>query len=204
MTDVKDTTDTQKQATDKDLLDALKSEALELGVKFHPATGLAKLQQLVMDHKAIEQVSDDSTKTPEKKKKEKDSYDSLNEEAKKRINIENKRREATKLIRVAISCMDSNKSQWDGDIYKAGNSIIPSIKMFIPYQSESWHLPKIMIDFLGSKKTQIINTQVDDRGRETIHKTQIPMFNIVELPALTEKEIETLKQAQLKKGLIDN
>lgn len=43
------------------------------------------------------------------------------------------RKEALKLIRVSINCLNPNKNDWQGEIISAGNKAIGTTKKFIPF-----------------------------------------------------------------------
>lgn len=102
------------------------------------------------------------------------------------------------LRRVMIQCMDPAKREWPGEIISVGSAKLGTFKKFIPFNQKPYHIPQIIYDFLKERKCTIFNTEMAGPGmRQKVRKAaQINAFNIVDLPPLTEDELEELRKQQ--------
>ena len=118
--------------------------------------------------------------------------------AKKTINKQENSvmRRAMKLIRVRISCNDTNKRNYKGEIFTVQNSVIPSIKKFVPFNVPT-HVPQIMYDMIKERQLQIFYEERSSTGRKIKKSRLIPEYNVDVLPPLTAKELDAIKQRQL-------
>jgi hypothetical protein len=100
-------------------------------------------------------------------------------------------KEATKLRRVIVTCMDMAKLEGnrEGEYVMASNSIVPMIRKMVPY-GQITHLEQILINVLEERKFQ---QRFGKGGQET---RQVKEFRIEYLPDLTVKEMEDLKKLQ--------
>lgn len=105
-------------------------------------------------------------------------------------------RRAMKLVRVRISCNDTNKRNFKGEIFTVQNSKIPYIKKFVPFNSPT-HIPQIMYDMLKERLLQIFYEEKSPTGRKVKKSRLIPEYNIEVLPPLTAKELNAIRQKQL-------
>lgn len=112
---------------------------------------------------------------------------------------------ATQLIRCQITCMNPHKRDWQGEIITAGNTVIGTVKKFVPYNCEaanSYHIPRILVSAMRDRKylqTRSIKTTSGAR-QESFY---VPEFVIVELPPLTKAELEQLaadQRSRMNKG----
>lgn len=175
--------------TEQEQLQALKNKADMLGLTYHPSIGLEKLQEKIKA-KMEEQPSED----PVDAGKVENSGES---------DAVVQAREAGRLIRVIVNTRDKNKQDWPGEIVSAGNSKVGFFKKYIPYGTE-WHVPKIILNTLRSKKTQIFNTVIDSKGNKTKVPKLIGAYTIEELEPLTPKELQDLAKAQQGSGRIED
>lgn len=159
-------------------LDDLKAYAKELNVSFHPSIGREKLLEkiAIAEEEAKEQ---ESSAPPEKK---------VNDEQKKRIQ---KRRDANRLVRVQITCMNPNKKAWEGEIFTVANSVVGTFRKYIPF-NVPWHVPNIIYKQLLNRKCQVFHTP----RKGPVTSKLINEFSVQELPPLTEQELKELAQRQ--------
>lgn len=117
------------------------------------------------------------------------------------------KREALKLIRVRITCMNPAKKEWEGEIFTVGNATIGTVKKFIPFNAEEgWHIPSIMLEMLRERKCQIFVTKKTagpKAGAVSVREGKlIREFAIEVLPPLTDAEMADLAQRQAMSGAI--
>lgn len=181
MSDENQTQDAELQAAE---LDNLKARADKLGVTYHPSIGAPKLREKIRERQA--ELDDGSGEQAAEQPAEAESGNA------RRLRI---RRHAEELVRVVITCMNPNKRDWESEIFCAGNAITGTHKKVVPFDTE-WHVPRIILNMIKQRKTQVFVTRKDERGRSIKEGKLVPEFNVVELPALTEKELHELKQQQ--------
>jgi hypothetical protein len=107
------------------------------------------------------------------------------------------RKEAMRLIRIKITCMNPNKKDWPGEIIDTGNSIVGSIKKYVPFNTnEPYHVPYMIYTALVNRQFQSHYRVKDERGME-INKTRlVDEFAISVLEPLTAEELQELKTKQ--------
>lgn len=108
--------------------------------------------------------------------------------------------EANKLIRVRLTCMNPSKKDWDGEIITVGNSVIPTIRKYVPFNVESYHLPSILLDVLKDRMYQTFVT-VGSGNSERKEAKLMNEFAIQILPDLTQDELDDLAQTQAARGI---
>lgn len=106
------------------------------------------------------------------------------------------RREATKLVRVHISCMDPAKTKYKGELICVSNRNIGTIQRFVPFNRD-WHIEQVLLDALLDKNYMVFDEEKTPRAGITVKTPRnVPAFNIRILPALTEAELKDLAQRQ--------
>ena len=174
-----------------DELTTLKERAQMLGVSFHPSIGLEKLRE-----KVNAAVAGDAEPAPEKPQ---DAAEETEGQRKKRL-----KEEALKLVRVRVTCMNPAKSEWSGEILTAGNSVIGSVKKYVPFNADDgWHIPHVLYEFMRDRMCQVfINTKTKN-GVTVRQGKLIREFAIEVLPDLTQEELHDLAQRQAMSKSID-
>lgn len=169
-----DTTDTQSE------LDALKARAEMLGVKFHPSISLEKLREKV--NAAIESApEEESAAAP----------------AARTLDKAKLLADATKLVRIRLTCMNPAKKDYEGEIFSVGNALVGTIRKYIPFNAEDgWHVPHMMYEALRDRECQIFTTRRDDKGNSVPSSKMIKEFAIEVLPPLTKEELAELARRQ--------
>ena len=173
-------------------LDALKARAETMGLKFHPSISLEKLRERVeaaLNGKAP--AEDDEATEDDTEGKEAAPVKLTPQQMQRKMYDE-----CMRLVRVNITCMNPNKREYEGDIFATGNSLIGTVKKFIPFNTvDGYHVPKILLDVIREKKCQIFVT-VKRRGVEMREPKLINEFAIAELPPLTPEELNELARRQ--------
>lgn len=179
----------------QDELEALKARANLLGVKFHPSISLEKLREKVNAAVTSEgdAASEEETNAPEEPKQETIG------EKRKRLKAE-----ALKLVRIRLTCLNPAKKEWEGEIITVGNSLIGSVKKFIPFNADDgWHVPHVIYQQLKERQCQIFYTATDARGNKVRKGKLIKEFAIEVLPPLTKEELDELARRQAMAKAID-
>lgn len=165
-------------------LEQLKARAERLGVGYHPSISARKLSEKLSAHLAT--LEDDEAEPVPSPLKETAG------QTRKRL-IE----EQTRLVRVRVSCMNPFKKDWDGEIFTTGNSLVGTIKKFVPFDNdEGWHIPQIMLNLLQERECQLFVTQRTKNGVPINQSKMVKEFSIELLPPLSMDEMKDLAQQQ--------
>ena len=170
-------------------LENLKSRAEKLGVKFHPSISAEKLREKI---KAAQTEGEGSVGEQSEGK----SAAGTKEEspAAKKLRL---KREALKLVRVRITCMNPAKKEWEGEIITVANNAVGTVKRYVPFNTEDgWHVEHILLEQLRERQCQIFVTEKDSRGNKVRKGKLIREFAIEVLDPLTEEELRDLAQRQ--------
>ncbi|MBZ6397058.1 MULTISPECIES: hypothetical protein [Pantoea] len=171
-------------------LEALKRKADTLGVTYSPNIGVETLRA------RINEKLEGSDETAEAVAAEPVAAPSLNKAQRHR----QLRKDATKMVRCRITCMNPSKQDVPGEIIAVSNSVIGVIKHFVPFgevTDNGWHIPQIIYDEIKERKCTIMRKKRDSKGSLDTHEpVQIREFAIEVLPALTETELKELAQRQ--------
>jgi hypothetical protein len=116
-----------------------------------------------------------------------------------------KRKDASRLVRIHVACMNPAKTEWPGEIFTCSNSVVGSFKKFIPFDNEvGWHVPQIILNMVQERKCQIWMGAKNARGNKIKVSKMIKEFNVDILPPLTYTELMALKQRQALANSIDD
>ena len=200
---------TENQATGSEL-DKLKSQAKELGLQFHPNMGQEKLQKKVdqaieaqvgtvsvepaREILTVSEITELQQLRAEKTAREATIAATPSETTNQRTARMIK--DARKLVRIVVTCMNPNKRDWEGEMYTVSNSIVSESK-FVPFNNEEgWHVPQILLDHMQDRECQIFYTKKNSRGDKTKHGKLIKELGIRILPPLSLQELDELAQRQ--------
>ena len=188
--------DTQEdEVVVQDELDALKARANLLGVKFHPSISLEKLREKV--NAAV--TSDGAATSEEEAKDPAEPKQETIGEKRKRLKTE-----ALKLVRIRLTCLNPAKKEWEGEIITVGNSLIGTVKKFVPFNADDgWHVPHVIYQQLQERQCQVFYTATDARGNKVRKGKLIKEFAIEVLPPLTKEELDELARRQAMAKAID-
>ena len=178
-------------------LEKLKEQANELGITFHPNIKEEALQ-VKIDRKLEEQgVEPDQDFSHIWRKIDPVPRPELSERQKKMKAI----KDANRLVRVTINCQNPHKRGYKGQIFQAGNALVPTVKKYVPFNTP-WLVPHILVEQIEQYKCQDFRTERDELGREYTEGFEIKEFAVAYLPELTEQEFEDLKKKQAVAGNI--
>ena len=170
-----------KQPTE---LDLLKKRADTLGITYSPNIGLDTLKRKI-----------NSMLQAEEEKQEADSVAAIRLKEKNAL-----RNKAKELVRVIVVCNNPNKRNHNGEIFAASNSLVGTIKKFVPFSNENgWYVPRILLNVIEERKCQILVPSKDGKGRKTTKAKLIKEFTVTKLPSLTDDELATLAKNQKAK-----
>ena len=182
------------EVTVQDELTTLKDRANLLGLTYHPSISAGKLREKIA--KAMEEGPAEQEDAPKK------TPEAVEETvAQKRVRM---KQNALALKRIRLTCMNPAKAEWDGEIFVAGNSLIGSIKKFVPFNADDgWHVPNIILQMLRERQCQIFVSAKDARGNNVRKGKMIKEFAIEELDPLTPEELAELARRQAMAKSID-
>lgn len=167
--------DTQVPA--KSELDTLKERADKVGLKYHHNIGVDKLREQLNAKLNSEPTSEETSGKLSR--------------AQRATKL---RKEATKLVRVRITCMNPNKSEWSGEFFCVSNSYIGTVKKFVPFGVE-YHVPEILLTMIESRQfQQFYNEKI--KGRNVRKGKLVKEFGVERLKPLTEQELKELARRQ--------
>lgn len=185
----------QDQDLVQDELSTLKARADRLGVSYHPSIGLEKLR----DKLAVAIAGSEPTDT----KPDTAPVTVVAEtEGQKRKRL---KAEASKLVRIRLTCMNPAKKDWPGEIFTVGNAGVGTFRKFVPFTGadEGWHVPHIMYEQLVARQCQVFTTVKSKNGVSVRQGKLIKEFAIEVLPPLTKDELHDLAQRQAMSGGVD-
>lgn len=114
--------------------------------------------------------------------------------------------EQLKLVRIRLTCMNPAKKAWRGEIFTVANSVLGTVKKFVPYDARfyqnGYHVPYCIYRMLKNKTYLNITTR-DENGKTIVQTSYVPEFGIEVLPSLTPDELEELARAQQAGNRID-
>lgn len=174
----------QTEVVQQDELATLKARADLLGLSYHPSIGVEKLRE-----KLLAALEPEDTKGEDTGK-----GTAVETEAQKRLRLQ---AEATKLVRIRVTCMNPAKKEWEGEILTVGNANVGTLKKYIPFNAdEGWHVPTIMYEALKERQCQVFVSTKTKNGVTMRQGKLIKEFAIEVLPPLTEEELKDLAQRQ--------
>lgn len=172
-----------------DELTTLKERADLLGITYHPSIGVEKLREKINAH--LEGTKEAEAAPVVVEEEQAPAGETL---AQRNVRL---RKNAAKLIRVNVTCMNPAKKEWEGEIFTAGNSIVGTYKKYVPFNTEDgWHVPQIILNQILQRKCQVFYSAKDDRGNKIRKGKQIKEFAVDILPPLTPEELKDLAQRQ--------
>jgi len=204
-----DTTEDNGAALAQDELATLKARADMLGVTYHPKIGLETLREKInaavtaegIPKEVAAPVASASVAAAPSLAAPVAAVETENQ-MKRRL-----KNDATRLVRIRLSCMNPAKKEWQGEVFTVGNSVVGSITKFVPFEAEDgYHVPHILYETLVARQCQVfVNVKQEVAGRiVTVRKGKlIREFAIEVLPQLTEGELKDLAARQAATHAID-
>lgn len=185
-----------------DELTELKKRADLLGIEYHPKISVDKLRARIKaqleDTAYVDVPDDDEVIAATSAKRVLKFKPETQAEIADRL-----RKEAQRLVRVRITCMNPNKKDWDGDVFTVSNSVVGTLRKYVPFNAEDgWHIPTMMLDFLRDK--QFVQHYVEKKNGQEINRHKlVKEFAIEVLDPLTQEELKELAQRQAMARNVD-
>lgn len=194
-----------------DELTMLKQRATLMGIKFSNNIGVESLKARIQeqlngeakDQESDEEVQDEdapvveTSPIPEPTKKE--------TQAEFRARL---RKDAKKLVRIRITCLDPKKANLPGEILTVANEYIGTVRRYVPYgekTDQGWHVEQVLFDFLkGRKFLQIKQIKGQNGKPDTQTWEWVREFAIEVLDPLTPAELAKLRATQAAAGGIED
>jgi len=207
-----DTNNTENTNSDlPDELTLLKQRADQLGIPYHHKNGVETLKELINQKLNPESVNKETEITADEPQV---VTQTLTQEAVNNLNkpkIETQvqkntamRKEASRLVRIRVTCMNPNKKEHEGEIFTCGNSIVGTFKKYVPFNNEAgWHVPHIIYQMMVERQCQIFYTVKGPRGNKIRKGKLIREFAIEVLDDLSPVEIKELAEQQALAHNID-
>lgn len=181
----------------QDELATLKQRADLLDISYHPSIGVEKLRDKLTAataEKAPEEPPEPVVPTGHLAGAKETEH-----EFRQRM-----KREALRLVRIRLTCMNPAKKDWDGEIFTFGNTLIGSVSKYVPFNVEDgWHVPHMLYEFLVERQCQIFVTGKTVNGVTVRQGKMIKEFAIQVLPDLTKAELEELARRQAMAHSVD-
>lgn len=182
----------------QDELTALKKRAEMLGIKFSNNIGINTLRERI--EKALSDEPQESEVVQDEPAQEALTPRQKLSRLRRKI-----RERDMALVRVRISCMNPDKSELQGEIITVSNSILGTVRKYVPFgeaTENGYHIPRIIYNVLKERKFLHIKS-IQDKQKKTyrVEKKWIKEFAIEELPPLTPKELKELADDQRARGI---
>lgn len=181
--------------TPAEQLVAMKARADLLGVKYHPSISLEKLTEKVTAALAAEANTSSGAADPEP--------EAPAEKTEGQIALE-LLQDATKLVRIRVTCMNPAKKDWEGEIFSVGNSVVGTHKKYVPFNVDvGYHVPNIIYQHMLGRECQIFVNGKDSKGNARVTGKVVKEFAIEVLDSLTEDELAELARRQAMAQSVD-
>lgn len=181
-----------QQPEQKDELTILKARADLLKIPYSNNISLAKLKERIEEHMAKD----------EKEEPEDEIEEVVETKAALRTRLI---REATRLIRVRVTNMNPAKAAFPGEIFTVANSMVGTIRKFIPYGAGTeagYHIPYAIYEMIKRKKFTLVKKEVGPNGTPVFNKYERKEFAIEVLDPLTPEELKKLAAEQAATGRV--
>lgn len=180
-----------QQPEQKDELTMLKARADLLKIAYSNNISAAKLKQRIEEHMAQDEEEEEEV---------------VEEVVETKATLRAKLiKEATRLIRVRITNMNPAKSAFPGEIFTVANSMVGTIRKFIPYGAGTeagYHIPYAIYEMIKRKKFTLVKKEVGPNGTPVFNKYERKEFAIEVLEPLTPKELQKLAAEQAATGRV--
>lgn len=170
-------------------LDALRDQADMLGVPYRHNTGVVKLRGLLnIENIRLHEESKGSVNVA-------DHSDIKTEKAP--LTINEIRAEASKQVRIRVTCMNPDKKGWEGDFFSVGSSALGTFKEFVPFNNENgWHVSHIIYQHLKTIQHSSHYTVRGPRGEDKNMSRLVNEYAIEVMDPLTKEDLALLAQKQ--------
>lgn len=175
----------------------LLEQANKLGLKVSGNIGLETLRTRIKDHMEGNTSNDKDSEDEEEKQGEKPEATVKSLTRAERIKAH--RAEHLALKRIIVTCMDPSKKELEGEVFTIANKFLGKVSKFVPFgNEEGWHVPKVLVEDIKARRFTYVKT-VRRNGVDVVvpeSMKDMPAYAVMELPQLTAKELQELKQRQ--------
>jgi len=199
-----------EQTEAKSELDTLKQRADLMGIPYHHRAGVAKLRELIAEHllnpgkaketQTEELSEEESTDSPKQYKATTEKLYLTEEEFRMSAQAD-ERKNANRLVRIRLTCMNPLKKAWPGEIISVGSARMGTFKKYIPFRAEEpYHVPLVIYEELKTRKCRVGITVDGPNGQKVNRYKLINEFAVELLPPLSSEELRRLAQRQAMKA----
>jgi hypothetical protein len=182
-------------------IDTLKARADLMGINYHPNIGASKLKAKITNKTSGADDAIEVLKQPTELPQDVSYMTHIEYVAEQKLS---ERKNANRLVRCNIMCMNPDKTEWEGEIISVGSSKLGTFKKYVPFNVDSgYHIPYIMYQAIKERKYTTYSTVNGLNGQKVRKGRLVNEFNIEVLPPLTEDEINELKQQQALSGSVE-
>ncbi len=197
---------TAEQITANEELQELKITAISIGMKvgvdFHPSIGKEKLLERMDEYQEKLATEYSLKNAPKNKLPDYLPVTADEENESKSARRARKAKEANRYVRSTITCVNPDKSEWDGEYLTASNGLIGTVRKFVPFnRDEPYHVPQILVKMIQDRRYTSFTTVRGKHGVDTKKGKIVPEFNVIIHPDLTIAEHKELQRQQaIRKG----
>ena len=180
----------------KDELTILKARADLLKIPYSNNISLAKLKERIEEHMAKGEEEEQEEEVEEVVESVVETKTALRTRLIK---------EATRLVRVRVTNMNPAKAAFPGEIFTVANSMVGTIRKFIPYGAGTeagYHIPYAIYEMIKRKKFTLVKKEVGPNGTPVFNKYERKEFAIEILDPLTPEELKKLAAEQAATGRV--
>lgn len=116
--------------------------------------------------------------------------------------------EATKLVRLRITCMDAKKQDLPGEFFTVANEYIGTVRKYVPFGEQTdggYHVPYCIYEMLKAREFLHIQTVTHPVTKIISTKTRyVKEFALEVLPDLTPAELKQLAADQTASGRLED
>jgi len=175
-----------------------------MGITYHPTIGVEKLSAKINARLGTEDPVDDRAKIVPEKIPQVAAGKPLTEAEYAVIKRNQKRLKARSLVRVRVTCMNPNKTEWEGEIISVGSAKVGTHKKYVPFNlDEGYHIPYIIYQAMKERKCTIFYNVKGPRGEKIRKGKLVNEFNIELMDPLTPVQMKELAKQQAMTNAID-
>jgi hypothetical protein len=194
--------------SEEEQVDWLRERCDEFNIEYHHKAGYAKLITLLLAHynkdvkadtEETKEVSDKPIRVEDLEFKSLDRYvDETDTDFAAR-----KRKEAHRLVRVRITCMNPVKKELQGEVFTIANDLF-TIKRMIPFHGNPTHIEVAFLDMLRERKfQQFRETRKSSLSEAPMQEGYlVPEFAIEVMSHMTPEEMERLAIEQARSNRV--
>lgn len=182
-----------------DALASLKTKADTLGISYSNNIGEDALREKINAKMNGETITETKEEPEEKVAVEDQETLPLNEVTDEAVLRRRMYEESMRLIRVRIANLNPAKKDIPGEWITVHNKYIGTVRKYIPFGEATdggYHVPKILLDVIKSRKFVNLKTKRGDFGAITPQTMWVKEFSIEELEPLSRAELDQLARQQ--------